>query len=99
IDGTANLKIDGRIARFVDRLKILANRFEKLATNFVVNRELRMEFQLAVKRNCSRRCETNIRRAQNQFVDCDQARTHMIFCLRLLEIKLSEFFNLKNLPQ
>src|SRR5205807_2158410 len=83
-----NLEADGRITRFIDGLEILANRFEELATNSIVDSKLGIEFQLAIERDCAGRSQANIWRTQNQFVDRYQARAQMIFCFGLLQMKL-----------
>src|SRR5207247_8733131 len=84
IDGAAYMKVDGRIPWFINRLKIRANRFEKLATNSVVDCKLGIEFQPAVECDCAGRSQANIRRAQNQIVNRDQPWAQMIFRLGLL---------------
>jgi hypothetical protein len=89
IDTAANFKIESIITRVIAWLKILANRFEQLVVNPVVDGKLRIEFQGAVKSNCTGCREANIRRAQDQFVNCDQSRAYLVFCFRLLEMQFS----------
>lgn len=99
VDSAAYMKVNGSIPRFINGLKVRANRFEKLATNSVIDCQPRIEFQPAVKRDCATRSQASIRRAQNQLVNRDQSGAQMIFCLGLLQVKLLQFFDLENLPK
>src|SRR5262249_18716739 len=87
------------ITRFVNRVKIVANCSEKLFANSVVDRQLRIELQRPVKADCSQCSELNIGRTQKEFVNRDQPRTEVIFCVCLFEMKLLEFLNLQHLTQ
>src|SRR5438094_536365 len=51
------------------KLEIVADRSEKLTSNLFVDRELRVELQLAVKRDRAGCGEANIRRPQDQLID------------------------------
>ena len=86
-------------ARVVEAVKVIADCFEKLATNSVVDRKLRIELQRPVKANSARRSEANIWRAQNQLVNRHQPRAHVIFCIRLLQMKFLQFLDLQNLSE
>src|SRR6266436_8631191 len=80
-------------------VKVVANCFEKLTANSVVDRELRIKLQCPVERNSTRRSEASIWRAQNQLINRDQPRAQVIFCIRLLQLKLLQFLDLQNLAE
>ena len=80
-------------------MKVVANCFEKLTADSVVDCELRIQLQRPVEGNGTRRGEANIWGTQNQFINCDQPRAQVIFCLRLLQMKLLQFLDLQNLTE
>src|SRR5260370_24763019 len=98
INAASNFKIEGKIAGLADWLKILANRLEELSANFFVDRELRIEFELAVERDRTSRGKAHVGRAQDQLVDSNESGADVVFCLGLLETKLSQLFDLEDLP-
>src|SRR5207237_965867 len=98
INTTANLKIEGKVAWVANRLEIIANRSEKLTSNFLVDRELRVEFQLTVKRDRTGCGEANIRRTQDQLIDGNQSGTDVVLRLGLLKTEFSQLFDLEDSP-
>src|SRR5205085_7599020 len=79
--------------------KILANPAKQLTPNLIVDRENRIERELAAaQRNRTGGGKTQIRRTQNQLVDQNGAAVQVIFCFGLFEIELSQLLDLQQLP-
>ena len=73
-DRPAHLKVDGGVTgRFLERLKILPDWGEELATHLVIQRQLRIETQFSAETDRARRRKANVGRAQKQLVDCHDA--------------------------
>src|SRR5947209_4665909 len=55
--------------------------------------------QFAVETDRAGGGQANVRRAQDQLVDCDQAGSDVIFRFRLFQMQLGQFFDLQNLTE
>ena len=75
--------------------KMFTERAEELTTNSFANRQLRFEFQSALKVNRSRRPKADIRRSEQQFIDHHHPRHDMVFHLRLIESQSRQLVDLQ----
>src|SRR5262249_46334849 len=87
-NGAADLERERVVTRLARRREIVTDHFEKLAMDLVINRELRIEIDLAIKRDRAFGRKPNVRRTQNQLVDCGQSWRNMVFRFGLLQLKL-----------
>src|SRR2546428_14191377 len=99
VNGPSHLKLNRGIAGFTNRSKILADGFEKLAANLVIDGKLRFESQLSSERHRAGSRHPNIRRTEDELVNRDQSWTDVIFGLGLLKMTLSQLLGLQNFAE